>query len=58
MSEQQTLIRKYGHYCINFHRSAMIVEQNIKFFNTYMFNNGLKLRIDAVIIKPVQRLTR
>ena len=57
-SEQSRLSRKYGRYCINSTRSSNIIDQNIKFFSLYQFNNGHKLRVDAMLIKPIQRLTR
>ena len=56
--EQARLSRKYGRYCINNSRSSIIVDQNIKFFSEYQFSNNLDLRIDAMLIKPIQRLTR
>jgi len=56
--EQSRLSRKYGRYCINNSRSSIIVDQNIKFFSEYQFSNNLQLRIDAMLIKPIQRLTR
>jgi len=56
--EQLRLSRKYGRYCINNSRSSIIVDQNIKFFSEYQFSNNLQLRIDAMLIKPIQRLTR
>jgi len=34
------------------------VDQNIKFFSSYQFSNNLELRVDAMLIKPIQRLTR
>jgi len=57
-TEQQRLSRKYGRYCINNTRSSIIIDQNIKFFSMYQFNNGFLLRVDAMLIKPIQRLTR
>ena len=56
--EQCRLSRKYGRYCINNSRSSIIVDQNIKFFSAYQFSNKLELRVDAMLIKPIQRLTR
>ena len=50
--------RKYGRYCINNSRSSIIVDQNIQFFSSYQFTNNLELRVDAMLIKPIQRLTR
>eukprot|EP00092_Neocalanus_flemingeri_P023363 GFUD01025330.1.p1 GENE.GFUD01025330.1~~GFUD01025330.1.p1 ORF type:complete len:304 (+),score=83.11 GFUD01025330.1:249-1160(+) len=58
LSEQPNLSRKYGRYCINNTRSSIIINQNIKFFSLYQFNKGLKLRVDGMLIKPIQRLTR
>eukprot|EP00092_Neocalanus_flemingeri_P027093 GFUD01029380.1.p1 GENE.GFUD01029380.1~~GFUD01029380.1.p1 ORF type:complete len:410 (+),score=112.23 GFUD01029380.1:121-1350(+) len=57
-SEHPKLSRKYGRYCINNTRSSIIINQNIKFFSLYQFNKGLKLRVDGMLIKPIQRLTR
>eukprot|EP00092_Neocalanus_flemingeri_P086013 GFUD01108316.1.p1 GENE.GFUD01108316.1~~GFUD01108316.1.p1 ORF type:complete len:192 (+),score=50.10 GFUD01108316.1:43-576(+) len=57
-TEQPRLSRKYGRYCINNTRSSIIIDQNIKFFSLYQFNKGLMLRVDAMLIKPIQRLTR
>ena len=57
-SEQARLSRKYGRYCINNSRSSIIVDQNIQYFSAYQFNNNLELRVDAMLIKPIQRLTR
>lgn len=34
------------------------MDQNIKFFSAYQFSNNLELRVDAMLIKPIQRLTR
>lgn len=34
------------------------MDQNIKFFSSYQFSNKLELRVDAMLIKPIQRLTR
>ena len=56
--EQARLSRKYGRYCINNSRSSIIVDQNIQFFSSYQFTNNLELRVDAMLIKPIQRLTR
>ena len=56
--EQARLSRKYGRYCINNSRSSIIVDQNIQFFSSYQFSNNLELRVDAMLIKPIQRLTR
>jgi len=56
--EQARLSRKYGRYCINNSRSSIIVDQNIQYFSAYQFNNNLELRVDAMLIKPIQRLTR
>merc|ERR1719154_62548 len=57
-TEQPRLSRKYGRYCINSTRSSIIITHNIKFFSLYQFNKGITLRIDTMLIKPVQRLTR
>ena len=57
-AELPMLSRKYGRYCINNTRSSIIIDQNIKFFSLYKFNKGLNLRVDAMLIKPIQRLTR
>lgn len=56
--EQPRLSKKYGRYCINNTRASIIIEQYIKFFSLYQFNKGIKLRIDGMLIKPIQRLTR
>ena len=50
--------RKYGRYCINNRRSSIIVDHNLQFFSSYQFTNSLELRVDAMLIKPIQRLTR
>jgi len=57
-SEHGRLSRKYGRYCINNTRSSIIIDQNIKYFSLYQFNKGLMLRVDGMLIKPIQRLTR
>ena len=49
---------KYGQYCINKSQSASVLSENIKFFTFYQFKNNHRLRIDAMLIKPIQRLTR
>ena len=56
--EQVRLSRKYGRYCINNSRSSIIVDHNLQFFSSYQFTNKLELRVDAMLIKPIQRLTR
>jgi len=56
--EEARLSKKYGRYCINNTRASIIIEQYIKFFSFYQHNKGIKLRIDAMLIKPIQRLTR
>jgi len=56
--EQVRLSRKYGRYCINNRRSSIIVDHNLQFFSSYQFTNSLELRVDAMLIKPIQRLTR
>merc|ERR1719430_155037 len=58
LSEQQRLLRKYGRYCINKTRSSDIIDSNIKFFSQYQDAKGFRLRVDAQLIKPIQRLTR
>jgi len=57
-SEQQKLTRKYGRYCINHNRSSLIIDDNIKFFSLYQFRKNFSLRVDAQLIKPIQRITR
>merc|ERR1712212_1349139 len=52
------MIRKYGRYCINQKRAALIIDENIKFFSLYQLRNRMRLRVDAQLIKPIQRLTR
>ena len=57
-TEQQKMMRKYGRYCVNNRRSSIIIENNIKLFSLYQFQQGFSLRVDAQLIKPIQRLTR
>ena len=57
-TEQLRLSRKYGRYCVNSTRSSIIIDQNIKFFSLFQFSSGHQLRVDAMLIKPIQRLTR
>jgi len=57
-SEQQKLMRKYGRYCVNNRRSSIIIENNLQLFSLYQFQQGFPLRVDAQLIKPIQRLTR
>jgi len=56
--EEGKLSNKYGRYCINNTRASLIVEEYIQFFSLFQYNKGIPLRIDAMIIKPIQRLTR
>lgn len=58
LSEQSRLTRKYGRYCINYSNSINLIQFYIKYFSVYQFKNGLKLRIDGMLIKPIQRLTK
>merc|ERR1719481_1044061 len=51
-------MRKYGRYCVNNRRSSIIIENNLQLFSLYQFKSGFSLRIDAQLIKPIQRLTR
>lgn len=48
---------KYGRYCINSSRSASIIEENFHFFSQYQHKNGQTHRLDALLIKPIQRIT-
>jgi len=57
-TEEPRIAHKYGRYCINSTMSSVIIDKNIKFFSLYQFNHGLNLRVDAMLIKPIQRLTR
>merc|ERR1719245_2732393 len=57
-SEQQKLMRKYGRYCVNNRRSSIIIENNLQLFSLYQFQQGFPLRVDGMLIKPIQRLTR
>ena len=34
------------------------MDHNLQFFSSYQFTNSLELRVDAMLIKPIQRLTR
>ena len=34
------------------------MDHNLQFFSSYQFTNNLELRVDAMLIKPIQRLTR
>jgi len=56
--EQPRMCSKYGRYGINHTRSSNIIDHNIKFFSLYQINRGLSLRIDAMLIKPIQRITK
>jgi len=56
--EAGKLSTKYGRYCINNTRASLIVEEYIQFFSLFQYNKGIPLRIDAMLIKPIQRLTR
>ena len=56
--EKNKLGMKYGRYCINTCRSNNIIQQNLIIFSNFQSVKGLKLRLDAVLIKPVQRITR
>ena len=57
-TEESRIVRKYGRYCINNSLALKIVEENIKFFSSYQQQRGLTFRIDAMLIKPIQRMTR
>jgi len=48
----------YGRYCINKTRSSLIVEEYKDYFALLQFKRQLPLRVDAELIKPIQRLTR
>merc|ERR1711974_494720 len=56
--EEGRLSKKYGRYCINNTRASLIIEEHLKFFSLYQHSQGIALRIDAMLIKPIQRLTR
>ena len=56
--EQTRLSRKYGRYCVNNSRAGAILARHLQFFSQYQFANQLQLRVDAMLIKPIQRLTR
>lgn len=58
LSEHSKLTRKYGRYCINYAHSINLIKIYIKYFSIYQFKNKLQLRIDGMLIKPIQRLTR
>ena len=57
-SEQSKLTRKYGRYCINYTNAISIVKEHINYFSIFQLKNKLLLRIDGMLIKPIQRLTR
>ena len=57
-TEQPSLSCKYGRYCINSTRSSSIIDKHIQFLSFYQHSRGIALRIDAMLIKPIQRLTR
>ena len=57
-TEENRIVRKYGRYCINNSRASEIVEEHLKFFTSYQQQRGLTFRIDAMLIKPIQRMTR
>eukprot|EP00092_Neocalanus_flemingeri_P050748 GFUD01058766.1.p1 GENE.GFUD01058766.1~~GFUD01058766.1.p1 ORF type:complete len:278 (+),score=58.54 GFUD01058766.1:580-1413(+) len=56
--EKSKLSIKYGRYCINTERSSSIIAENLQFFSLLQTTRGLQLRVDAQLIKPVQRITR
>jgi len=56
--EQPRLACKYGRYCINSSRSSCIIDKHMRFLSMYQSNKRLELRVDAMLIKPIQRLTR
>jgi len=58
LSEHSKLTRKYGRYCINYAHSINLIKIYIKYFSIFQFQNKLQLRIDGMLIKPIQRLTR
>jgi hypothetical protein len=49
---------KYGRYYISSSRSASIIEEYLPFFSQYQHTNGQTHRLDALLIKPKQRITR
>ena len=58
LDNQTEMMVKYGRYCINHTRASLILEQNIQFFFLFQITHGLQHRVDAMLIKPIQRLTR
>ena len=52
------MMRKYGRYCINSGLALKTVQDHHKFFSSYQQQRGLALSIDAMLIKPIQRMTR
>ena len=57
-AEESRLARKYGRYCINYSLALKILEDNRKFFSSYHQQRGLTLDLQAMLIKPVQRITK
>ena len=57
-TEESRLARKYGRYCINYSLALKVLEENSKFFSSYLQQRGLTLSLSAMLIKPVQRITR
>ena len=57
-TEESRLARKYGRYCINYSLALKILEENSKFFSSYHQQKGLTLDLQAMLIKPVQRITK
>ena len=60
-SEQSKLTKKFGRYCtynINYTNAISIVKEHINYFSIFQLKNKLLLRIDGMLIKPIQRLTR
>ena len=57
-TEENRLARKYGRYCINYSLALKILKENSKFFSAYHQQRGLTLGLQAMLIKPVQRITK
>ena len=50
--------QKYGQYCINQTRALLIIDHHIQYLSWYQVTKGSRLRLDAMLIKPIQRITR
>ena len=58
LSQESLLCQKYGQYCINQTRALLIIDHHIQYLNWYQVTKGTRLRVDAMLIKPTQRITR